>query len=200
VAGIHENPTDPETPIDTELALADAERLVASLPAPQNPFDTAFYLQHCVKACQGGVERSHILPFAVDGALLMEIFTHDGIGNNDNAGISPIYTFGYAPAIYNLNAIDPVTGCGAYHTDNVPTISAPTINIVPTPIEYWICTTFKRERMYRSWFLETNRGLPLLQAYETLAAKFPMGLADVPELPEELSGAVNAMGAAATSR
>ena len=33
-----------------------------------------------------------------------------------------------------------------------------TINIVPTPIEYWICTTFKRERMYRSWFLEANRG------------------------------------------
>jgi amino-acid N-acetyltransferase len=26
------------------------------------------------------VERSHILPFAVDGALLMEVFTHDGIG------------------------------------------------------------------------------------------------------------------------
>ena len=80
VPGIHENPADPETPIDTELALADAERLVASLPAPQNPFDTAFYLQHCVKACQGGVERSHILPFSVDGALLMEVFTHDGIG------------------------------------------------------------------------------------------------------------------------
>src|SRR5438067_11216193 len=80
VPGIHEVPSDPETPIDTELALADAERLVAGLPAPQNPFDTAFYLQHCVKACQGGVERSHILPFAVDGALLMEVFTHDGIG------------------------------------------------------------------------------------------------------------------------
>jgi len=47
---------------------------------PTSPFDTAFYLQHCVKACQGGVERSHILPFAVDGALLMEVFTHDGIG------------------------------------------------------------------------------------------------------------------------
>jgi amino-acid N-acetyltransferase len=37
-------------------------------------------LQHCVKACRGGVERSHILPFAVDGALLMEVYTHDGIG------------------------------------------------------------------------------------------------------------------------
>jgi amino-acid N-acetyltransferase len=80
VPGIHEDPNDPETPIDTELALADAERLVATLPPPLNPFDTAFYLQHCVKACQGGVERSHILPFSVDGALLMEVFTHDGIG------------------------------------------------------------------------------------------------------------------------
>ena len=33
-----------------------------------------------------------------------------------------------------------------------------TMNIVPTPIEYWICTTFKRERMYRSWFLEPTVG------------------------------------------
>jgi amino-acid N-acetyltransferase len=33
-----------------------------------------------VKACEGGVERSHILPFAADGALLLEVFTHDGIG------------------------------------------------------------------------------------------------------------------------
>jgi TonB-linked SusC/RagA family outer membrane protein len=45
----------------------------------------------------GGVDVSHNL-------------TQDGLGNNDNAGISPIYTFGYAPAIYNLNAIDPTTG------------------------------------------------------------------------------------------
>jgi len=75
-----------------------------------------------------------------------------------------------------------------------------TINIVPTPIEYWICTTFKRERMYRSWFLEANRGLPLLQIYEKLAARFPAGLADVAELPEELSGAVRATGATAAGR
>ena len=75
-----------------------------------------------------------------------------------------------------------------------------TINVVPTPIEYWICTTFKRERMYRSWFLETNRGLPLLQIYEMLAAKFPSGLAEVPELPEELSGAVKAVSATAGAR
>ena len=29
---------------------------------------------------EGGVERSHILPFNTDGALLLEVFTHDGIG------------------------------------------------------------------------------------------------------------------------
>jgi amino-acid N-acetyltransferase len=80
VPGIREFPDDPDSAIDTELALADARRLLASLPAPGQPTDTAFYLQHCVRACEGGVERSHILPFAVDGALLMEVFTHDGIG------------------------------------------------------------------------------------------------------------------------
>ena len=80
VPGIHEDPADPEGPIDTELALADAERLLAQLPRPTQPTDPAFYLQHCVRACRGGVERSHILPFAMDGALLMEVFTHDGIG------------------------------------------------------------------------------------------------------------------------
>jgi amino-acid N-acetyltransferase len=80
IPGIREDRDDPESPIDTELALAEAERLLAALPNPTQPTDTAFYLQHCVKACRGGVERSHILPFAVDGAVLMEVYTHDGIG------------------------------------------------------------------------------------------------------------------------
>jgi hypothetical protein len=75
-----------------------------------------------------------------------------------------------------------------------------TINIVPTPLEYWICTTFKRERLYRAWFLEVNREVPLLEAYEYLAREFPHGLADIPELPEELSGAVAALGANSTAR
>jgi amino-acid N-acetyltransferase len=78
--GIREHQDDPDSAIDTELALADARRLLAALPAPTTPTDTAFYLQHCVRACEGGVERSHILPFATDGALLLEVFTHDGVG------------------------------------------------------------------------------------------------------------------------
>lgn len=73
-------PLSEENPIDTELPLAAAEQLLAQLPPAQLPTDPAFYLQHCVAACKAGVERSHILPFAVDGALLLEIYMHDGIG------------------------------------------------------------------------------------------------------------------------
>jgi amino-acid N-acetyltransferase len=83
VPGIRINPDQPESednPIDTELPLADAEKLLSTLGPGEHPSDTAFYLQHCVKACKGGVERSHILPFATDGALLLEIYVHDGIG------------------------------------------------------------------------------------------------------------------------
>jgi len=83
IPGILIDPATPESddnPIDTELPLAAAEKLLAALPPAQIPSDTAFYLQHCVKACKAGVERSHILPFAVDGALLLEIYVHDGIG------------------------------------------------------------------------------------------------------------------------
>jgi amino-acid N-acetyltransferase len=80
VSGIRVDANDPESEIDTELPLADAKRMLAALPEAKLPSDTGFYLQHCIRACEGGVERSHILPFAVDGALLLEIYTHDGIG------------------------------------------------------------------------------------------------------------------------
>ncbi len=83
VPGIRLRPQEPESednPIDTELPLAAAEAMLKDLPHTNNPTDVAFYLQHCVKACKSGVERSHILPFAVDGSLLLEIYMHDGIG------------------------------------------------------------------------------------------------------------------------
>jgi TonB-dependent starch-binding outer membrane protein SusC len=37
-------------------------------------------------------------------------FVQNGVGNNDNSGISPEYAFGYEPAIYDLRTIDPTTG------------------------------------------------------------------------------------------
>ncbi len=83
IPGIRVQPDAPagdDNPIDTELPLAAAEALLARLPGAREPTDIAFYLQHCVKACKAGVERSHIIPFAVDGSLLLEIYVHDGIG------------------------------------------------------------------------------------------------------------------------
>ncbi|MFN3612245.1 amino-acid N-acetyltransferase [Tepidimonas sp.] len=83
VPGIRVRPFDPpgdDNPIDTELPLADAERILAEGPQPAQPTDPGFYLQYCVRACKGGVERSHIIPFAVDGSLLLEVYVHDGIG------------------------------------------------------------------------------------------------------------------------
>jgi hypothetical protein len=67
-----------------------------------------------------------------------------------------------------------------------------TIRIVPTPLSYWICTTFPRERKYRAWFLNKSVSRPLLERYQDLAQKFSQGLAEVTPLPEELSGAVAA--------
>jgi type IV secretory pathway VirB4 component len=70
-----------------------------------------------------------------------------------------------------------------------------TIRIVPTPLSYWVCTTFPRERRYRAWFLNTHPGRPLLERYQELAKRFPQGLAAAAPLPEENSGAVNAIAA-----
>jgi len=60
-----------------------------------------------------------------------------------------------------------------------------TIRLIPTALDYWIATTFPRERRYRKWFLAQNQGRDLIESYQELAKKFPQGLADVPPLPEE---------------
>jgi hypothetical protein len=70
-----------------------------------------------------------------------------------------------------------------------------TVRLVPTCIDYWVCTTFPRERIYRKYFFERNRNRPLLKNYEELARLFPNGLAEVPPLPEEVSGAASGLAA-----
>jgi amino-acid N-acetyltransferase len=74
-----------ETPMMTDLGGAEIRELSshqaeAVLQAGFLPDDTAFYLQHAVKACNSGVPRAHIVPFTTDGAALLELFTHDGVG------------------------------------------------------------------------------------------------------------------------
>jgi hypothetical protein len=74
------------------------------------------------------------------------------------------------------------------------------VRLVPTGIEYWVCTTFPRERAYRKYFLERNHGRQPREIYEELARRFPSGLAEVPPLAEEISGAVTGLAAAGGSR
>ncbi|RMX18836.1 amino-acid N-acetyltransferase [Vandammella animalimorsus] len=81
--GIRQRPDQPpaeDNPIVTEMTLADARALLQRSPEAEQPTDTGFYLSYCIKACEGGVERSHIIPYAVDGSMLLEIYVHDGIG------------------------------------------------------------------------------------------------------------------------
>ena len=66
-----------------------------------------------------------------------------------------------------------------------------TIRIAPTPVDYWVMTTYPRERVYRAWWLECHKDQPLLDSYRDLAEMYPMGLADLEPLPEELSGEVS---------
>ncbi|MDR2876472.1 MAG: amino-acid N-acetyltransferase [Chromatiales bacterium] len=61
-----------------ELALSDAEALLA------NNATLALALRegvrHALDACRGGVRRAHLVDQRLDGALLLELFTRDGIG------------------------------------------------------------------------------------------------------------------------
>jgi hypothetical protein len=75
-----------------------------------------------------------------------------------------------------------------------------TIRLVPTPVEYWVCTTFPRERAYRRYCFLQHPRKNALEVYEELAKRFPSGLAEVAPLPEELSGAVTAAVAAQEAR
>src|SRR6478609_8950751 len=65
-----------------------------------------------------------------------------------------------------------------------------TIRMSPTPVDYWIATTYARERLYRSWWIEQHSGKPLMESYQELGRTFPFGLADIDPLPEEISGTV----------
>jgi amino-acid N-acetyltransferase len=61
----------------SELTVKEARELIASNNLPE---DVQIYLPCAIKACSNGVKRSHLISRHVDGALLIELFTHHGIG------------------------------------------------------------------------------------------------------------------------
>lgn len=42
--------------------------------------DERFYLPAAIRACERGVARTHLISRHIDGAIIQELFTHDGIG------------------------------------------------------------------------------------------------------------------------
>ncbi len=68
---------DADGKVDTELTRAEADALLAG--DKLDP-DTAFFLRYASRAVKLGVARAHLVPFTLDGSVLLEIFTHDGVG------------------------------------------------------------------------------------------------------------------------
>lgn len=60
----------------SQLTVAAAQRMLKALPEG----DMKLYLPHAIRACRGGVRRAHMVERMRDGALLMELFTHEGVG------------------------------------------------------------------------------------------------------------------------
>jgi amino-acid N-acetyltransferase len=58
-----------------ELTVSAAEALLG-----RDPQQAVLHLPAAVRACRGGVRRVHLLSRHVDGALLLELFTHEGVG------------------------------------------------------------------------------------------------------------------------
>lgn len=61
-----------------QLAPSDVEHLLAA--EHDLPADVVRHLEYALRACRTGVRRTHLLRRALDGALLLELFTRDGVG------------------------------------------------------------------------------------------------------------------------
>ncbi|UUM21689.1 amino-acid N-acetyltransferase [Mycoavidus sp. SF9855] len=61
-----------------ELSLDEAQQLQTSDTLDA---EAANYLTHAIRACRAGVTRVHLIPFTLDGSILLELFSHDGVGS-----------------------------------------------------------------------------------------------------------------------
>ncbi|MBV6274441.1 amino-acid N-acetyltransferase [Alcaligenaceae bacterium CGII-47] len=69
--------TENDGTVDTELARKDADDLLALGTLDE---DTSTFLGQASLAVKRGVARAHLVPYTLDGSILLEIFTHDGVG------------------------------------------------------------------------------------------------------------------------
>jgi acetylglutamate kinase len=76
VRGIMKDRTDPSTLYNT-LTIGDISKLIKNKTINSGMIPKAFA---CVNAIKGGVKKAHILDAAIPHALLLEMFTDEGIG------------------------------------------------------------------------------------------------------------------------
>jgi amino-acid N-acetyltransferase len=62
----------------TEMSTTDGEALLAKQDKLSS--DVKLYLPAAIRACNNGVKRAHLISRRLDGALLLELFTRDGVG------------------------------------------------------------------------------------------------------------------------
>ena len=73
-----EGVTDSKGRLQSELTAQQAEAIIAN--HAHQPEDVSIYLPCAARACRQGVGRAHLISRHIDGAILMELFTHDGVG------------------------------------------------------------------------------------------------------------------------
>ena len=76
IEGVYKDAEDPDT-IIAEITVEEAKGLIdnGSINGGMIP-----KIQNCIEAIENGVERVHILDGRIPHCLLLEIFTHKGIG------------------------------------------------------------------------------------------------------------------------
>ena len=71
--------TDKQGGLISELTIAEANKVLSS--KRKLPDDVSLFLPCAVKACEAGVARTHLISRHIDGAILHELFSDDGIGS-----------------------------------------------------------------------------------------------------------------------
>ncbi|MDN5929719.1 MAG: acetylglutamate kinase [Pseudonocardia sp.] len=74
VEGLYANYPDPESVI-SELTAAELEPMLPGLEAGMAP-----KMEACLRAVRGGVGRAHVIDGRVPHSVLLEVFTHEGVG------------------------------------------------------------------------------------------------------------------------
>jgi amino-acid N-acetyltransferase len=70
--------TDENGKLVQQITALEVEAYLKKIQGAQNSIEN--YLLHAVDACAGGVSRVHVIDRSIDGALVQELFSRDGVG------------------------------------------------------------------------------------------------------------------------